>query len=52
MNYGFALLNDDGKLITNLKNEDEEERFCLQLYHYIATSLISFFSKTFIAILF
>lgn len=38
MNYGFALLNDDGKLITNLKPEDEEERFCLQLYHYIATS--------------
>ena len=38
MNYGFALLNDDGKLITNLKPEDEEERFCLQLYHYVATS--------------
>ena len=41
MNYGFALLNDDGKLIANLKPDDEEERFCLQLYHYIATSKIN-----------
>lgn len=40
MNYGFALLNEDGKLITNLKPEDEEERFCLQLYHYVATSFL------------
>lgn len=41
MNYGYALLNDDGKLIPNLDAQDEEERFCLQLYHYIATSFNS-----------
>jgi hypothetical protein len=37
MNYGYAPLVDDGKLISNLKEEDEDERFCLQLYHYCAT---------------
>jgi len=29
MNYGYAVLNDDGKLLKNLKDEDEDERFCL-----------------------
>ena len=38
MNYGYAVLNEDGKLIENLKPEDEEERFPIQLYHYMATS--------------
>ncbi len=29
MNYGYAAMTDDGFLIKNLKNEDEDERFCL-----------------------
>jgi len=29
MNYGYSLLTDEGKLIKNLKEEDEDERFCL-----------------------
>ncbi|EGR32394.1 methyltransferase, putative [Ichthyophthirius multifiliis] len=37
MNYGYATLKDDGVLIQNLKSEDEDERLCLQLYHYMAT---------------
>ncbi|KRX02809.1 hypothetical protein PPERSA_04012 [Pseudocohnilembus persalinus] len=37
MNYGYATVNQDGKLIKNLKPEDEEERFCFQLYHFMAT---------------
>lgn len=37
MNYGFALLNEEGKTIRNLDHELEEERFCLQLYNYVAT---------------
>jgi len=38
MNYGYAVLNENGHLVA-LKEEDQEERFCLQLYHYVATSL-------------
>jgi hypothetical protein len=29
MNYGYAVLSDNGRLINNLKEEDEDERFCL-----------------------
>lgn len=29
MNYGYAILNREGKLIKNLKEEDEDERYCL-----------------------
>ena len=39
MNYGYALLNSEGKTIRNLDPELEEERFCLQLYQHIATRL-------------
>lgn len=39
MNYGYAVLNQEGKLIKNLKDEDEEERFCFQLYHFVATKM-------------
>lgn len=37
VNYGYSVLSDQGILIKNLKAEDEDERFCLQLYHYVAT---------------
>jgi len=37
MNYGYAILNDNGKLIQDLNVEFEDERFPLQLYHYLAT---------------
>jgi len=37
MNYGYAILNKDGKLIQDLNVEFEDERFPLQLYHYVAT---------------
>jgi len=45
MNYGYAVFNDDGKIIKNLNPEFEEERFPLQLYHFVATCslLIIFF---------
>jgi SAM-dependent methyltransferase len=38
MNYGYAPFSEQGKLINNLSAEFEEERFPLQLYHYVATS--------------
>eukprot|EP01015_Nassula_variabilis_P023586 TRINITY_DN4433_c0_g1_i11.p1 TRINITY_DN4433_c0_g1~~TRINITY_DN4433_c0_g1_i11.p1 ORF type:complete len:256 (+),score=45.21 TRINITY_DN4433_c0_g1_i11:66-833(+) len=38
MNYGYALLNENGRTI-NLKNEDEDERFSLQLYNLVATGM-------------
>eukprot|EP01017_Pseudomicrothorax_dubius_P028574 TRINITY_DN3398_c0_g1_i1.p1 TRINITY_DN3398_c0_g1~~TRINITY_DN3398_c0_g1_i1.p1 ORF type:complete len:348 (+),score=93.28 TRINITY_DN3398_c0_g1_i1:116-1159(+) len=37
MNYGYAVLNSDGHLV-GLRREDEEERFSIQLYHFLATS--------------
>lgn len=37
MNYGYAIINVDGKTIKNLDHDHEEERFCLQLYHVVAT---------------
>jgi hypothetical protein len=39
MNYGFAVLNSQGHTIKHLDSELEEERFCIQLYHYIATRI-------------
>ena len=41
MNYGYAIITRDGKLIKNLKEEDEPERFQLQLYHFTATQMNS-----------
>lgn len=37
MNYGYAVLNGDGMLIRNVPVDYEEEKFPLQLYHYVAT---------------
>jgi hypothetical protein len=37
MNYGYAVVTNDGKLIKELEIEYEDERFPLQLYHYLAT---------------
>ena len=39
MNYGYAVLNENGKLIQDLQVEYEDERFPLQLYHYVATGI-------------
>jgi len=36
-NHGYAVINQDGKLISDIKAEYEDERFPLQLYHYLAT---------------
>jgi len=44
MNYGFAEFNNtEGKIIKNLDSEFEEERYPLQLYHYMATCKESFY---------
>jgi len=38
MNYGYAALNpDDGRI--DLSREDEEHRYCIQLYHHIASAI-------------
>ena len=37
MNYGYAVLNENGKLIQDMQMEYEDERFPIQLYHYVAT---------------
>ena len=39
MNYGYALLNENGRTIKNLDADMEEERFCIQLYNFVATRL-------------
>ena len=39
MNYGYALLSIDGKMI-ELEENDEYERFPLQLYYFITFSKI------------
>jgi len=39
MNWGYAALNPEGVLIKNLSAEDENERFSIQLYHYMATGM-------------
>ena len=37
MNWGYASLNADGYIIENLKSQDENERYSIQLYHYMST---------------
>ena len=37
MNYGYAVLNGDGIFVQNIPKEYEEEKFPVQLYHYVAT---------------
>jgi len=39
MNWGYAALNDNGAFIKNLAPEDENERFSIQLYHYMSTAM-------------
>lgn len=39
MNWGYASLEKDGVLVKNLSPEDENERFSIQLYHYMATAM-------------
>lgn len=40
MNYGYALLSTDGKLLSNLQEEqDIKEIFSIQLYYYTASVL-------------
>lgn len=39
MNWGYATLSADGVFIRNLAPEDENERFSVQLYHYVATAM-------------
>lgn len=38
LNYGYALLNENGRILSNLDEQQEEERFCIQLYHMVATN--------------
>jgi hypothetical protein len=39
MNWGYASMSQDGMIVQNLKPEDENERFSIQLYHYMATCM-------------
>ena len=40
MNYGYALLSADGKMLADLQEEqDRSEIFSIQLYHYTASVL-------------
>jgi len=39
INWGYAKLNKDGSSIGPLEDLDEEKRFFIQLYHYLATGL-------------
>eukprot|EP00331_Platyophrya_macrostoma_P030803 CAMPEP_0176456934 /NCGR_PEP_ID=MMETSP0127-20121128/31605_1 /TAXON_ID=938130 /ORGANISM="Platyophrya macrostoma, Strain WH" /LENGTH=343 /DNA_ID=CAMNT_0017847031 /DNA_START=11 /DNA_END=1042 /DNA_ORIENTATION=- len=39
MNYGYAPLTEDGALIKDVPKEYEEEKFPVQLYHYVASAL-------------
>lgn len=39
MNWGYALLTPDGVMLRNLKPEDENERYSIQLYHYMSTAM-------------
>ncbi len=38
MNYGYAHLDDDEKA-PDLQREDEVNRFCIQLYHHVASAV-------------
>jgi len=39
MNWGYAALNLNGLFVKNLDPEDENERFSIQLYHYVSTAM-------------
>jgi len=39
MNWGYAALTPNGVMIKNLAPEDENDRFSIQLYHYMATAM-------------
>jgi len=39
MNWGYASLTTNGVIIKNLAPEDENDRFSIQLYHYMATAM-------------
>jgi len=39
MNWGYASLTPNGVMIKNLAPEDENDRFSIQLYHYMATAM-------------
>jgi len=39
MNWGYAALNLNGAFVKNLAPEDENERFSIQLYHYMSTAM-------------
>jgi hypothetical protein len=41
MNWGYASMSPDGIIIKDLKSEDENERFSIQLYHYMATGNVN-----------
>jgi len=47
MNWGYASLSSDGVLIHNLAHEDENERFSVQLYHYVATGIDNFWLESY-----
>jgi len=39
INWGYAALSDNGQLVSNLEEADQEKRFYVQLYHYLATGM-------------
>lgn len=51
-NYGYAVINQDGRLISDVKVEFEDERFPLQLYHYLATCNFDFLFFSLISLAF
>jgi len=42
MNWGYASMSPDGIIINDLKTEDENERYSIQLYHHMATAMGTF----------
>ena len=40
MNYGYALLSSDGKMV-DMSEDDEYERYPLQLYHFTSMSKLT-----------
>jgi len=39
INWGYATLHENGELLSNLEEADQEKRFYVQLYHYLATGM-------------
>jgi len=39
MNWGYASLNKDGIMLRHLKQDDENDRYSIQLYHYMSTAM-------------